>query len=356
MKLILSLICFSFILSSCKISDSVKQSDDFITLMGSHNSNWQYVETHEDFQNIDFFQKIYEKNKDLLFSKGNPLSIPKVIHFIWLGPKSFPKDSVENINSWIRNHPDWTFKFWTDIKRPTPHPKMELHLISEFTFKVLKDCFVSSDNYAEKSDLLRYEILYEEGGLYVDHDVKCYRPFIPFHHNFDLYCGLEPPHQPILSSSITVTNNLIGSIPKHPVLEHCIQLVKNRWDKVGEAYPARDKDSVIYRVAKRSFSPFGEAFKSHSTQEGRRDIVLPAAYFNKLNKYSALFAHHYYASTWFSDESKFEKNVRQKLVKIARKNNQILLFNGTILIANLFLFSYLLFQLRHLRQLIHRKK
>ena len=356
MRLIFSFIGILLFLSSCERSRSIKQSDDFSTLMGANSSLWQYVETHEDFQNIDFFQKIYEKNKTLLFSKEKTLSIPKVMHFVWLGPKSFPKESIENVYSWVRNHPDWKFKFWTDTKRPTPHPRMELHLISNFEFKALKECFLNSDNYAEKSDVLRYEILYKEGGLYVDHDVKCYRPFTSFHYSFDLYCGLEPPHQPILSSSVTVTNNLIGVIPKHPVMGHCIQLVKSRWDKIGKAYPARDKDSIIYRVAKRSFSPFEEAFKIYSVQEGKRDIVFPAAYFNKLNKHSALFAHHYYASTWFTDESKFEKNVRRGLVRISRKNNQILLFNGVILIANLFLFSCLLFQFRKISRCIHRKK
>ena len=86
-----------------------------------------------------------------------------------------------------------------------------------------------------------------------------------------------------------------------------------------------------------------------------KNIVFPAAYFNRIDDRFALYAHHYYASTWFEDETKFERNVRRRLISISRKNNQILLFNAIILTANLFLFGCLVFQFRNLRRFVNKK-
>ncbi|MCB1080999.1 MAG: hypothetical protein KDK69_04175, partial [Chlamydiia bacterium] len=127
--------------------------------------------------------------------------------------------------------------------------------------------------------------------------------------------------------------------------------VKERWDEVGMAYPGDDKESIIYRVAQRSFIAFEDAVKSGADQEGNIDIIFPAAYFNRIDDDFALFAHHYYASTWFEDETKFERNVRRRLISISRKNNQILLFNAVILSANLVLCACLIVQYRSIRKL-----
>lgn len=331
----------------CEKKGNYKQSRDFNTLMGSNKSVWKFVETQEDYENLQLYKELYEKNRDL---ESSDLKIPKVAHFIWVGPHPFPQTSVEYVNSWITKHPDWTFKFWTDRRRPLPNKKMELKFISDFEFSDLQYQFEETDNFAEKSDLLRYEILYKEGGVYIDHDVECAKPHTPFHYTYDLYCGLEPPHAPILSSSISVNNNLIGVRPGHPVLKRAIELVKERWVEMGIAYPGTDKDSVVYRVAQRSFASFDDAVHEKVGEGSNRDIVFPAAYFNRIDGDFSLYAHHYYDSTWFSDETKFEKNVRRRLVSISKKNNQILLFNGAILTANMALFVCLMFQFRSLRK------
>lgn len=336
--------------ASCSQEQPKKQKDDFTVLMGSNKNIWKFVETNEDMNNIKYFQSLYDQNKDLQYLPQKELKIPKTIHLIWLGPNPFPKESIENVRTWVHHHPDWKFKFWTDRKRALPHPKFELILVSSFNFLELKDQFNESDNYAEKADILRYEVLYQEGGLYVDHDVKCYKPFSPFHSHFDLYCGIEPPHQPVLSSSISACNNVIGARSNHPVLKSCMSLVKERWHEVGEAYPGLDKESIIYRIANRTFSPFDESIKLVGNRDGNKDIAFPAAYFNQIENDFALYAHHYYASTWFEDETKFEKNVRRRLISITRKNNQILLINAVILSANLVLFGSLFVHFRKLKR------
>jgi len=330
--------------------NAFKHGDDFNTLMGSNKSVWKFVETQEDYQNIQLFTALYEKNSKLQFLKDDEVKIPKIIHLIWVGPNPFPKEGVENVNSWIEKHPDWTVKFWTDRRRALPNRNMELKLVADFKFESLGYCYEESDNYAEKSELLRYEILNQEGGVYVDHDVKCYKSFASFHHNYHLYCGLDAPHEPVLSSSISVNNNVVGARPRHPVLKRSIDNVKERWDEISAAFPGDDKESIIYRVAYRSWSSFDDAARDLIGKGETKDIVFPAAYFNRIDEDFSLFAQHYYASTWFEDETKFERNVKRRLASISRKNNQILLFNAVILTANLVLFAGLLMHLITIRK------
>lgn len=349
MKTVLLLLLIPFFLTSCSKEAKLKEGDDFKRLMGDKTAMWKFVQTAEDRENLTLFQKVYEQNKNFSSASSAPSKIPKVLHFIWLGPHPFPKESIKNINSWVEYHPDWVIKFWTDKIRPLPNRKMELHLVSDFSFQFFTNNFIDSDNYAEKSDLLRYEILYQEGGVYVDHDVECFTSFTPLNREYDLFCGLEPPHEPVLSSSISVCNNIIGARQGHPVLQFCIERVQKVWCAIGEAYPNKDRDSIVYRVARRTFSPFDEATKLSLNQNGNRDMVFPAAYFNRLEGKGGLYAHHYYASTWFANETVFEQNVRRRLNGISRKNNQILLFNAVILGGNILLCSFLFIQFRSLR-------
>ena len=293
--------------------------------MGKGESCWEHVQTPQDRQHIDFFRRLYEKDQK---AQGElTLKIPKTIHFIWVGPKSFPKESIANVESWVTKHPDWAFKFWTDRKRPLPHPKMELALISEKDLGTLYPCYLESTNYAEKSDLLRYEILQEEGGIYVDHDVVCFQSFDPLIEGHQFFCGLEPPHKPIGSSSISVCNNIIASIPFHPVLVSAIEKVKTRWSPIAKMYPGEDKESIIYRVFNRTFCAFEEAVFENVQNNGYKNVVFPAKYFNSLGKHYGFFSHHKYDGAWYQNEDPFEKLLRERLMKMAGKMNKILLIN-----------------------------
>lgn len=41
----------------------------------------------------------------------------------------------------------------------------------------MQKAFDAAKNYGEKSDILRYEILFVYGGVYADVDVECLQPF-----------------------------------------------------------------------------------------------------------------------------------------------------------------------------------
>lgn len=338
MKRFLVLLACFLISVACQHKKTIlyPPSEDFESLTGKGLPAWEYVQTKEDLEHLHFYKRIYDLKKGLLGAHEEKVRIPKVVHFIWIGPRQFPRESVENVRTWMAKHPDWTFYFWTDRARPLPCPGMKLRMIRDLKFLKLRDCFAKSDNYGEKSDLLRYEILYQEGGVYVDHDVKCFKSFDPLHGAYDFYCGIDMPYTSSLPSCIYTTNNLIGVKPGHPILLRCMEMLVTQWDQIEEEYPGADRDSMLNRVLHRTFWLFGEAVKEYSGQEENRDIVFPAYYFDAPKDELAIFARHQYAGVWHEKETPFEKMVRHRLMLLSKKSNKILLFFGIMSGLNLF--------------------
>ena len=206
--------------------------------------------------------------------------IPKVAHFIWLGARPFPIESIRRIKSWRKHNPDWRICFWTDSPiSALPVEGMERRLVSEFPFCQLKEEFYESDNWGEKADLLRYEIVYREGGVYVDHDVECVRPFAPLM-GLDFFACLEPPHRnPGRRLRVFSGNALFGARAHHPIFLAVMGEVKRGWERVGAEYPHADFESETARVLNRTFNPFSVGVLEEMGKEGRRDLVLPPPYF-----------------------------------------------------------------------------
>ena len=268
---------------------------------------------------------------------------------MWVGPKAFPRESIENVRSWIGYHPDWKVKFWTDRERPLPHPEMEMCRIQDLDYVKIEPMLRISDNYGEMSDLLRLEILHKEGGLYVDHDVLCLKNFEQLNHAYDFYCGMEVPFPSALSSSLTPTNNTLGARPGHPLLMRCMEWLETNWERIEKEYPGKDRDSTINRVSHRTFAVLGEMFKKHGNQEENIDIAFPAYYFNSPKDQWALYSQHQYKGTWFDNETAFEKMAKKRLMYLSKKANKLLLAVGILGGLNLLgfaLFGWLFLRMR----------
>lgn len=102
--------------------------------------------------------------------------IPKIIHNIWIqGYDNLSEKNKENYNKNKKLNPGWRFIFWDEpmiIELLKKYPK--IHNIYNnvenlsYTFKI--------NIYAIKSDISRYMILKECGGLYID--FECISSFI----------------------------------------------------------------------------------------------------------------------------------------------------------------------------------
>lgn len=156
------------------------------------------------------FNALYEKYMVTESVRSPQERIPKIIHHIWLG-SPLPARCKWFIETWKKHNPDWTFILWDDAR------VAKLKLVNLRAYR-------AATNWGEKSDIVRYEVLYRFGGLYVDTDFECLQPFDELHHRCDFYVGAYPDAG---GGSCYVFNGLIGSAPEHPILKRCIKGIRS---------------------------------------------------------------------------------------------------------------------------------
>jgi mannosyltransferase OCH1-like enzyme len=129
--------------------------------------------------------------------------IPRTIHHIWVGPDPLPKDHRPWIESWKRYHPKWEHRLWTEENLPDDPIRPEI--LERLRAPV------------ERADILRLEILYRYGGVYVDGDLECLRPLDAVVDGEDFVGVCHKPGR--------ITNTMIASVSNHPLLERALQQV-----------------------------------------------------------------------------------------------------------------------------------
>ena len=101
--------------------------------------------------------------------------LPKIVHNIWIqGYDNLTNDVKENHNKIRQFNPDWKFIIWND--------EMISNLLMKYTaiyniYKNVSDLKGIINNNATKSDIARYIIMKEYGGLYYDLDFVCSASF-----------------------------------------------------------------------------------------------------------------------------------------------------------------------------------
>jgi hypothetical protein len=323
--------------------------ENFDIWMGSKTKHWAHVKQEKDLADLEKFRSLFRKNAPLVETAQGLLKIPKVVHFIWLGPRPFPPQSVSNVRSWIAKNPGWTFKFWTDRPRDPPCHGMEAIVIKEYPFQLLKHCYATSENWGEKSDILRFEILNSEGGVYVDHDASCLKPFEPYHQAYDFFCGLETPHPPFVGRHITAGNGVIGSRPGHPVIQRVIQLIDHRWQPILEKFLNNLSLPRSQIVMERTYIALTDALATAVDLPGNVDIVFPASYFFPKKGLKPILSEHFFANSWaggIPPDKKFEKEFQRSIEKTEKKFNSIIVFQLLAFTVNLLLLGFGLYYAR----------
>ncbi|MAV84870.1 MAG: hypothetical protein CML11_03545 [Puniceicoccaceae bacterium] len=153
---------------------------------------------------------------------SNVEKIPKIIHQIWLGPLEPPKEAMQ---SWKKLHPDWEHVLWTEKNLP----KLKN-----------QDAFDRSEAYSQKADILRYEILFHFGGIFVDADEHCIKNINPlFEEIFQGFCNCFAVYEK--GNSGLIANGIMGCTKKNPFMEKMVNGINidqegRTWEIVGPKY------------------------------------------------------------------------------------------------------------------------
>jgi len=136
---------------------------------------------------------------------ASELKIPKIVHQIWLGG-NMPDAECAMINQVKSNLAGgWTHILWTEDN------------ISNLKNFYNRDLYEQTPNYGQKSDLLRYSILHEMGGVYMDTDFILLKQFDELL-DLDFFCGVSYDDRPSLF------NGLMGSSPGNNLIEDLLKL------------------------------------------------------------------------------------------------------------------------------------
>ncbi len=108
--------------------------------------------------------------------------------------------------TWTKHHPGWDLRLWTEenlpkgLRRPEAYERIRMP--------------------AERSDILRLDLLHRFGGIYIDTDFECRDSLEPLIAGLDFFAAYAKPAR--------VNNAIIGSVPGHPILARALETVRPR--------------------------------------------------------------------------------------------------------------------------------
>ena len=234
---------------------------------------------NEDYKLLErFYVQHY-----LMGKKGN--NIPKIIHQIWLGGE-LPEKYKRYTETWKKFHPDWDYFLWTDCDA------------EEFPMRNRK-MFNACKNLGQKSDIFRYEILNTYGGLYIDTDFECLKPFDDLLY-LDFFTSLA------YAGRLEIYNGLIACTPHHPIMETTLNKMKL----------LRPTNSYVYIFESTGCYHFARCILEEIKKEEGKTVVFPMDFFypypnNKRfddNAYDYVrefsYAIHHWAVSWTKSKRK----------------------------------------------------
>lgn len=182
-------------------------------------------------------------NLSTLYPK-NPIPIPKIIHLLYFGETEFYNYHFRCIKSVITNMPNHKIfiynskepvnnPLWSEIKQ---YPQIEIKPIQvpEYFDGFKLTCF------QYKADVVRLEVLYECGGIYLDLDMLIIKNFEElFESNKDFYISKE------CSDHNGLINAFIACKPKNEFIKIWLDNFKSGLRMNNWAYHIRDTNRLL---------------------------------------------------------------------------------------------------------------
>ena len=176
---------------------------------------------------------LLRRDTDTIPNSGSSNSIPPILHFVWVSTKIQTENNTLSdmaqgaVASWRYLYPDWTVLVWDNHRVRRHYPSM--------VEGVLAKC----DNTAHMSDVLRYAILEEMGGVYLDADTYGVHRLPGWLLQEDAFSVCQEPFSMpregesiILKECNQTANGFIGAKPHHPavrdILSTAVEAVENR--------------------------------------------------------------------------------------------------------------------------------
>lgn len=141
------------------------------------------------------------------------MSIPKIIHYCWFGKSPHPELVQKCIESWKKYLPEYEIIEW-----------------NEENFDINMNAYVKeayeAGKYAFVSDVARFYVLNNYGGIYMDTDVEVLRPLDHFL-QYEAFMGFE-------SVDRVAPGLIMGSLKGNSVIKEILDLYSNTHFKLNK--------------------------------------------------------------------------------------------------------------------------
>lgn len=204
--------------------------------------------------------------------------IPKIIHQINLGGRQLPSQHLMWQQSWKKFNPHWDLVIWDEKKidknLKVHHPK------------ILSKC----KNFSEASDLLRFDILHQFGGLYIDTDFECVKSIDNLVSNKSFLIFRQNPY--------FICGAFIASEKSHAKIKILVNGIPNRF-KTHKDKTAHEKFGPAYITEK-----LGIQNSQEDGEESLKKTVYPFSWKHKmttsevLKSFPSVYAIHHWEGSW----------------------------------------------------------
>lgn len=161
----------------------------------------------------------------------NKQSIPKTIHQIGIGMDTIPTSFKNTITKLKKKNHEYKYKFWSD-------KDIDEYLNKTCSKDIINAYYKINSKYGPaRADLLRYIIIYNEGGVYLDLKSSTRIPLAKIIKPNDKYLitswtNNRGPHENLLKTGYgEFPNWMIAAVPNHPflkaVIDKCVENINN---------------------------------------------------------------------------------------------------------------------------------
>lgn len=234
--------------------------------------------------------------------------IPKKIHYCWFGGNPLPKEAKKCIASWRKFCPDYEIIEWNESNYD-----LNKNEYVKYTYENKK--------YAFLTDYVRLDIIYNEGGIYLDTDVELLKPLDDLL-KYDGYIGME-------QIGTINTGQGFGAKKHHPFVKENKEFYENCTfvDEKGEFIK-----NICVPITTNILLAHG-LNKKNEIQNIFDMKIFPVDYFcpkvlgtNKINITTNTYSIHHFESSWKSN-NRFIRKIGYYLIPVKQFIKKFFHFN-----------------------------
>lgn len=204
-------------------------------------------------------------------------SIPKIIHYVWLGESKKDKLIQMCINSWKKFCPDYEIIEWNEKRISDIHNQFLTEAIQE-------------KKWAFASDYIRLYALFNFGGLYFDTDLEVKASMDAFL-SHDFFCGFE-------NSDGSPQTALLGAKRHDELIKKLLDYYEQKHFIINKTLDQTPNPLIFKEIFSQKKSSFKTADATKRFYLSKTRVVYPIGYFCRPQKFCKNFALHHFYGSW----------------------------------------------------------